>query len=409
MNPREVLGLPNGPFDLVTLRRAYATQLRLHRPDEDPEGFRRVRTAYELLSAMAAGPLRGRASLRGGAVGFDAATSADEPAWPAEGLESDGRPPTPVRPAVGRTADAVLDAWLRGETSAALGGVAALAAAGAIEEVERLALRTLEDPSVQAHENLGLLAVAVARVAALVRPDLAARLEDLAWRHATPDERRLLDLPSIDLRRIAARDIERWPVAARRVMLRAAAGERPPPVPMPADWDGALGRIGRLLPESSTLAWLAAEAPEVLAASGALYFLGRGPRPPRRRAVLRTPIGIIVLIWGLVAGLSKLALKRPDPGGFEDPSTRWSAEDHFANAALAEFLEALADIGTTPPPDAAQARAAFARLTANPKFAALIRDSVTARAMYTATRRRYLPAGEALDDPLLRARTTPPR
>ncbi|HEX6813018.1 MAG TPA: J domain-containing protein [Planctomycetota bacterium] len=47
-SPWDVLGVEPGcsPEDL---RKAYAKQLKLHRPDVDPEGFRRIRDAYEFL------------------------------------------------------------------------------------------------------------------------------------------------------------------------------------------------------------------------------------------------------------------------------------------------------------------------------------------------------------------------
>ncbi len=49
MTPQEVLGLPPGACDPRALKKAYAAALKLHRPDRDPEGFARVRAAYEAL------------------------------------------------------------------------------------------------------------------------------------------------------------------------------------------------------------------------------------------------------------------------------------------------------------------------------------------------------------------------
>ncbi|MCW8129977.1 MAG: J domain-containing protein [Planctomycetota bacterium] len=46
--PWEILGVaPNCPPD--ELRKAYAALLKVHRPDKDPEGFRRIRDAYEFM------------------------------------------------------------------------------------------------------------------------------------------------------------------------------------------------------------------------------------------------------------------------------------------------------------------------------------------------------------------------
>ena len=42
------LGLPDGG-DAQAVRKAYRGLLRLHRPETDPEGFRKLREAYEEL------------------------------------------------------------------------------------------------------------------------------------------------------------------------------------------------------------------------------------------------------------------------------------------------------------------------------------------------------------------------
>lgn len=44
-------------LDQAQVKRAYFTQLQRHPPHADPEGFRRVRSAYEALSAPGALPL----------------------------------------------------------------------------------------------------------------------------------------------------------------------------------------------------------------------------------------------------------------------------------------------------------------------------------------------------------------
>ncbi len=51
MNAWEVLGLSRAEArDPATVKRAYAKQLKAHRPDRDPEGFRRVHDAYQALT-----------------------------------------------------------------------------------------------------------------------------------------------------------------------------------------------------------------------------------------------------------------------------------------------------------------------------------------------------------------------
>ena len=46
MSPWDVLGIAR-TNDLREIQKAYARRLREHRPDEDPEGYQRVRSAYD--------------------------------------------------------------------------------------------------------------------------------------------------------------------------------------------------------------------------------------------------------------------------------------------------------------------------------------------------------------------------
>jgi hypothetical protein len=50
--PWSVLGLPPRTSDRREIRRAYATLLRRHTPEDDPAGFRRIRSAYEWLISV---------------------------------------------------------------------------------------------------------------------------------------------------------------------------------------------------------------------------------------------------------------------------------------------------------------------------------------------------------------------
>lgn len=50
--PWSQLGLP-GPSDLPEVRHAYAEKLKITHPEEDPEGFQRLHSAYQLASRMA--------------------------------------------------------------------------------------------------------------------------------------------------------------------------------------------------------------------------------------------------------------------------------------------------------------------------------------------------------------------
>ena len=50
--PWSQLGLP-GPSGLSEVRHAYAEKLKITHPEEDPEGFQRLHSAYQLASRMA--------------------------------------------------------------------------------------------------------------------------------------------------------------------------------------------------------------------------------------------------------------------------------------------------------------------------------------------------------------------
>ena len=50
--PWSQLGLP-GPSDPSQVRHAYAEKLKLTHPEDDPEGFQRLHSAYQLASRMA--------------------------------------------------------------------------------------------------------------------------------------------------------------------------------------------------------------------------------------------------------------------------------------------------------------------------------------------------------------------
>lgn len=54
----QVLELSAAPTQESELKRAYRAAIRRHPPDRDPEGFKRVRAAYALLSDPMAAALR---------------------------------------------------------------------------------------------------------------------------------------------------------------------------------------------------------------------------------------------------------------------------------------------------------------------------------------------------------------
>ncbi|MBL9087489.1 MAG: J domain-containing protein [Planctomycetia bacterium] len=91
MSPFEALGLAP-TTDRAAIRRAYAQGVRLHRPDDDPAGFRAVRDAYETLSRLSDADLAALVAPSGAA-----AVPATAPADAAAGAPAD-----PVTPEAAR-------------------------------------------------------------------------------------------------------------------------------------------------------------------------------------------------------------------------------------------------------------------------------------------------------------------
>lgn len=98
MNPFDVLGLSGTAPTRADVRRAYAALVRLHPPDEDPAGFRRVRDAYEVLAGLRDDDLAAWA-----ARADRAGEGSPDPALAEEGADEPGRaarprPPVPPLP-----------------------------------------------------------------------------------------------------------------------------------------------------------------------------------------------------------------------------------------------------------------------------------------------------------------------
>lgn len=74
MTPWAVLGVREDA-DLATVRRAYAALLKQHRPDSDPEGFRRIHDAYRALQMLLASRSGAAAHAPAGSDPVEAAAS----------------------------------------------------------------------------------------------------------------------------------------------------------------------------------------------------------------------------------------------------------------------------------------------------------------------------------------------
>lgn len=171
MTPFEVLGLdPAAATDPAAVRAAYARLIRLHRPDRDPEGFRRLRDAYEALTTGGGVPAARVDATRPqpspappvAAPAADPAAGAGERAEPAPGSSGAGSGTTPADPPL-----AMLDTVLAG------GDERALADALARFLVARRAARALPRAD-------GELAARLARHPALLAALAAVQLVELA-------------------------------------------------------------------------------------------------------------------------------------------------------------------------------------------------------------------------------------
>ena len=94
--PWEALGLP-GPADLSLIRQAYAERLKRTRPEEDPEGFQRLRNAYQAACRLARQGANGADAARRGGDGDETeslspenAPTVREKTWDFERLFAEG-------------------------------------------------------------------------------------------------------------------------------------------------------------------------------------------------------------------------------------------------------------------------------------------------------------------------------
>lgn len=102
----KILGLEGPTDDLVSVKRAYAVRLRIHRPDSDPEGFQRLREAYErVLETLRP---RGRSAALDAGLGQPRANPAPAKE-PSPGPHAPAVPPQPPPVEPGSRFDVVLD------------------------------------------------------------------------------------------------------------------------------------------------------------------------------------------------------------------------------------------------------------------------------------------------------------
>lgn len=178
MTPHEVLGLDAAAArDPAVVRAAYARLLRLHRPDRDPAGFRRLRDAYETALCAAADGDDGQAASASGAIAA-VATVLAPPASPAPAAPAPASPPSPSpSPIADLSASPRAQAQARlaaedGDVAADLRSAAAVAlldpalAARLADRAFRLARAVV--PGIEARIALG------ARLAAIAGEDHAA-------------------------------------------------------------------------------------------------------------------------------------------------------------------------------------------------------------------------------------------
>ena len=351
---------------------------------------------------------------------------------PAAPSEATAPPSTPALPATHPStdassgarlppdADAILETWLRRESSDALAAVAGLGLAGGIAELGRLAQLSLEEPRVAEGARPSVLWLELARLLAFVDAAVAKRLVDAAWAHAAPDERAELDLHDVDLCAAAAPQVAAWPIEARTVLVRVAAGAHVPPPPRPGDWEKVLALLRRSPPRSPLVRWLAVEARDLLEASGA-RIIGTSAHwqepllAKLRRLPLWPALAIVVTaaFWPLWRFQS---LSPPVDRGLDLPFASRAlarAETLQGGSGAALERQALTDLDALfppPGPDEVQARSTLTALAREDWFRRAWQSSARVREKVRALRTLYLPADEALvDDPALGVPDAVPR
>lgn len=283
MSPWEVLGLERtAASDPEGVKRAYARLLRQHRPDRDPEGFRRIRDAYECLT----GPYRELVLQDGGRVagmaarpGMDdvASTAADPPTaedrWAAvvarcsaggsdhecaaslRELGLPGEPSLDAADSLALTLSAhagVLtalcdDDWLIAAAAQGASGPLRLAAHHLEQQdqqrLERLIRRAVGDKAIAAD---GGLLLELSSVSALHHPGLAQDMLDQAYLSLPPRMRRMVD--SIEPRIRFGFEMLQWPASQRQLAVSMLETGQ-----MTGEMDAELRRRIHVLPYDSAL------------------------------------------------------------------------------------------------------------------------------------------------------------
>jgi hypothetical protein len=228
-SPFAVLGLDPATCDEAAVKAAYARLVRQHRPDRDPEGFRRIRDAYEAcrspfgrwMMAQACGRNEdddedesGSEEPQGDTVaGAQPASPAPaapappavpampEPAPVAAAPLTAPAPPAPPPPPPINPDDAadLLAAWDRGEQDHLVDAVARWHQVADWTRLTALGERWLERTRADAGPGVGELALELADHLALADGRLAAALADAGWRLA-PDARLRFHAGDLDLR-----------------------------------------------------------------------------------------------------------------------------------------------------------------------------------------------------------------
>lgn len=209
-SPFAVLGLDPASCDEAAVKAAYARLVRQHRPDRDPEGFRRIRDAYEACRSPFGRWMMAQA--RGRDEDEDRDEEAQPPPVPKAPVEvpaspvaaapvADPTPPAaPPPPPIDPDAAAdLLAAWDRGEPDHLVNAVARWHRVADWTRLSGLGERWLERTRADAGPGVGELALELADHLALADGRLAAALADAGWRLA-PDSRLRFHAGDLDLR-----------------------------------------------------------------------------------------------------------------------------------------------------------------------------------------------------------------
>lgn len=310
MNAYEALGLAPGTTDPAAIRRAYAEKLRIHRPDEDPAGFARIRAAKDYLLGAGAASARPPDDASGDEPDDDRVNA---PAPPP-------REPEPRAKPTRRLDEQLANLLANGTQAARINAARNLVAnPGWVAEI-----RSSRD------------VIRLAEEIAFDQPEVAGKLGAIWFESARGDERQAHSLDELDRRRALATLAGSYPVPARRVIFAMALGTPSTDPSLSGDLALLEAVFPSRAPDDPLLPWLQKVHPSDPLTLRLAEVRRRGPKaektraagrraastPPRKRAKEPTPVAVIIGMVFLV-NVVRTCMKSPAPPPTSDLLEPW--------------------------------------------------------------------------------------